>query len=488
MFGIIRAGPNDARGRGARARQARPDWRRRLLRSSAWCIRSSWATIGASASTSRANPSRWVTRQAPDDRGHPLGDDRLEGGHGARATQFVLQAQCPRRIGDEVAQPDHRPLPGRHDGTPIERREAWPFVAVDLPAGRDGAQGRVQVVRTRRRDERLRQLGDAADEVRPPLGIELREHVVEEQERRTAVEFRQEVQLGQLEGQDGGPLLAARGEPGEVPAGQLEGQVVAMRPDQGRAIPDLLVGGLGKASDQRVARRLRRACRGVGDVAQPERARGRLLRRDLRVGGRQRLGEVGQELESLGDDLAAGLDEGGVPVAQLVARRAFLPDGAQQAVALLERARVGRLGVGVPGRARRRELIEGGSAQRRGACHQEHLLGGEDHDPEMVAERRGAPGDAVDADPLAARGPGRPGAHDGQFKRRLHRGDLRRGPGPCPSGSTRRRSRSGGFGPTPAARSPRAGWSCRPRWAPRRAAARPRTWHRARRTRAGHAG
>ena len=89
-----------------------------------------------------------------------------------------------------------------------------------------------------------------------PIRVELAEHVVEQEERRAAVELGQQVELGELERQDRRPLLAARREAGQVAAAELERHVVAVRPDERRAVPDLLLGRLDKAPGQRVAGRL----------------------------------------------------------------------------------------------------------------------------------------------------------------------------------------------------------------------------------------
>jgi len=55
------------------------------------------------------------------------------------------------------------------------------------------------------------------------------------------------------------------------------------------------------------------------------------------VGPGERLGEVREETESLGDDRPARVQERSVPEAQLVAAGLFLPDRAEEAVPLLER-------------------------------------------------------------------------------------------------------------------------------------------------------
>jgi hypothetical protein len=49
------------------------------------------------------------------------------------------------------------------------------------------------------------------------------------------------------------PLLAARRERGQVPPGHHEREVVPVRPDQRRAVPDLLLGRLGEPALERVA-------------------------------------------------------------------------------------------------------------------------------------------------------------------------------------------------------------------------------------------
>ena len=167
---------------------------------------------------------------------HALGDERLERRDRAGEPELVLEPEGAGRIGDEVA--DARigrargvVMPGR-----LGRGRRPPpsgVVGADLPGPwRSATQRRVEVVEGRRRDERLRQLRDAPDEVRAPVRIELAEDVVEQEERRAPVERGQEVELGELEGEDRGPLLAARGEPGQIAAGQVEGEVVAMRPDR----------------------------------------------------------------------------------------------------------------------------------------------------------------------------------------------------------------------------------------------------------------
>ena len=54
-----------------------------------------------------------------------------------------------------------------------------------------------------------------------PIRVELREHVVEEQERWVAILGGEEVELCELEGEDRGPLLPARGEAREIPTAEI---------------------------------------------------------------------------------------------------------------------------------------------------------------------------------------------------------------------------------------------------------------------------
>ena len=97
---------------------------------------------------------------------------------------------------------------------------------------------------------------DAAHEVGAAHRIELAEDVVEQEQWRFALRRGEQVHLGQLEGQDGGALLAARGEGGQGPSVELEDDVVAVRADERGAVPELLVGRLGEPAAQRVGRAL----------------------------------------------------------------------------------------------------------------------------------------------------------------------------------------------------------------------------------------
>ena len=163
------------------------------------------------------------------------------------------------------------------------------------------------------------------------------------------------------------------------------------------------------------------------------------------------------------DDRPARIEERAVPEAQLVARRALLADRPQEAVALLERPAVGREGVGVGGRAGRRELVQHRPTERRRPGDEEHLLRREDDDPQDPRQPGRPTAQLVDPDALAA---GRAvGARRDDRDLDRVRPDRRPRParGPCPSGSARRRRSSGASGPRPAAPSPRAGSSCRPR-------------------------
>ena len=318
------------------------------------------------------------------------------------------------------------------------------------------------------------------------LGVELAEHVVEEQQRRTAVELGQEVELGELEGEDRRALLATRREAGEVPAGQLERQVVAMRPDQRRAVPDLLLGGLGQPPRQRVARRLAGERRGVRHVAQRQAAGRRLVRGDLAVRGRSGAARVSSRRSRAATTRP--------PVSRNVrprtaARRGSPAPPGSRAAGCCAAGASGRTS---PGRRRRPGSVAAarasmrGAAQRRRADDEEHLLGREQDDPQERPRAGGAPADAVDADPLAPAGSVGTGS--------LTMRDLERRPPPTrpstrarsrPSGSAPRRRSSGATGPSRAARSPRAGSSCRRRSGPRSGGRRARRRHRARRIRAG---
>src|SRR2546425_7261381 len=119
------------------------------------------------------------------------------------------------------------------------------------------------------------------DEMGPPGRVQLREHVIEQEERRPPVEPLEEVQLGELQGEDGGPLLTPRREGGEVAALEREGDIVAMRSDERRPVPELLLGRIRETPLEGLARALRPDGRGVREVLQAECAPAGLLRRDL---------------------------------------------------------------------------------------------------------------------------------------------------------------------------------------------------------------
>ena len=216
--GIIRADLRAGRGRagrGRRSRRASPR-RRPAARPSAG---------GAPGRRSARRPRRrWRSPRAGSTRHDPA----AAGTRSATTASNVAIARasrssssspsCAGGVGDEVADAPHRPLrgvvmpgparPATIDGA-VRRRRGPPT------SGRSSTQRRIEVVEGRRRDERLGQLRDPPDEVRPPVRVELAEDVVEQEEGRAAVELGQQVELGQLEREDRRALLAARGEAGE---------------------------------------------------------------------------------------------------------------------------------------------------------------------------------------------------------------------------------------------------------------------------------
>src|SRR5205085_10356723 len=79
-----------------------------------------------------------------------------------------------------------------------------------VPDCRGGDQLRIEIVGRCCRHERLGQLTDPTHEVRAPAGIELRKDIVEQQERRLTECCSEQIQLSELERQDGRALLTAR--------------------------------------------------------------------------------------------------------------------------------------------------------------------------------------------------------------------------------------------------------------------------------------
>ncbi len=121
------------------------------------------------------------------------------------------------------------------------------FFGHHLPGPGSPTQFRVDVGRICSRYQGLGQRGNATDEVAAPCRIQFTEHVVKEQQRGPVVEHREQIELGQLEGEDGGPLLSARSECRQVPTGHVEDEVVPMRTDERAPVPDLFLRGLGEA-------------------------------------------------------------------------------------------------------------------------------------------------------------------------------------------------------------------------------------------------
>ena len=74
-----------------------------------------------------------------------------------------------------------------------------------------------------------------------PVRVELGEDVVEQDDRASGAVGAEQVGLGQLQGQDDRALLAAAGVRRDVAPGELDAQVVSMRPDQADAVPELLL-------------------------------------------------------------------------------------------------------------------------------------------------------------------------------------------------------------------------------------------------------
>ena len=342
---------------------------------------------------------------------HALGDERLEGRHRPRQAQLVLEAEAAGRVGQQVAEPDHRPAaPAGSSGrspAPADRAAA-PVAAsgADLPGRRRSAtQRRVEVVERRRRHERLGQRRDPPDEVRPALRVELREDVVEQEERRPAVERGQEVELGELEGEDRRPLLAARRE-----ARRGRGRRARRRGRRGAA----------RRASSRSRPPSRRSRRGAGR-ARPAATRRGVAGRSSRSASASRAaaassgaisawargerpGEVVEQPQPLGDDRRRRR-RGTSPSQKRSSSRTrlLLADRPEEAVPLLERPAVGREVARRRPASAGRELVERRPAERRRAgdrgASPRARRRPSGAGPTRPAARRG---DAVDPDPLAA--------------------------------------------------------------------------------------
>ena len=242
-----------------------------------------------------------------------------------------------------------------------------------------------------------------------------------------------------------------------------------MRPDERGAVPDLLVGGLGEPAGEGVPRRLAgrapgRSSRSArpGWPRPPRRARSRRApRRAARRGAPAGAAGPRRSAPPASRKVA-------VPEAQLVARGAS-PRGSRAG------ARSAAGGSGRRSRASSRSpgvvaLASWSSAARRspGEPATRSISSGAKTTTRSgpSSERRSA-ADAVDPDPLAPGAAVGAGPDDRDLDGVGAETPLDPREVAFPSGSARRRPWSGASGPRPGARSPRGGWSCRPRSGPR---------------------
>ncbi len=244
-----------------------------------------------------------------------------------------------------------------------------------------------------------------------------------------------------------------------------------MRSDQRRAVPDLLLGRLGQPAGKRGPDRFARAVparssRSEGSARAPPRGR-----------SRDGLPRSGSAIDSSrrsrpATTAAPAVEQGGVPEPQLVPARLLLADRPEQAVALLERPavgrQVGRVGRRAAGGQLSRAPPGAGTASRRSGASPRARTGR----PGACPARLGCPaGHAVDPDPLAltAAALAQEGNLDGRAAAGRAAVDDPLDPGHrrTPADQLGVGRRSGASGPRRAARSPRAGSSCRPRSAPR---------------------
>src|SRR4029077_5810901 len=91
------------------------------------------------------------------------------------------------------------------------------------------------------RDQCLAEAAQAVGQDSPPPGIELREHVVEQEQRREASALRNQLSFGKQERQHGQALLALRSESAQVAVAREDPDVVEMWPNTGRAALEVAV-------------------------------------------------------------------------------------------------------------------------------------------------------------------------------------------------------------------------------------------------------
>ena len=221
------------------------------------CSRSSCPVMASSALTSSCRrPDLEQPRGAGCGR-HELRDEPLPAAHGERQGQLLRRGPAAWRARAAGPRPGASAGAAGSSRGPVRSRRPGvtaPRATCDAATSAGSRSSSVVVV-----TNACGSAADAAHQVRAAVRVQLGEHVVEEQQRRAAVDRREHVQLRELERQDRGPLLAARGEPREVATVELEGEVVAMRPDERGPVPQLLLRGLRQAASQRRLRRPPRA-------------------------------------------------------------------------------------------------------------------------------------------------------------------------------------------------------------------------------------
>ena len=230
-----------------------------------------------------------------DGRRHALGDDRVPGRDGAGEPELVLEPELRAR----------RPAAGRRrapgGGAARASGSPEPIVSASRSQPRRAVRRRRRPTRSCRRE---RSAGSRSSRVvvvtnacgRAAIrrtrcarrsGSSSREHVVEQEQRRPAVEGRQQVELGELEGEDRGPLLAPRGERRQRRArpSRTRGRRGAGRSASCRSRPPSRPSpraAVARASRDGLAGELR----GVRRVGQLQAARRGLVGRDLARGRR----------------------------------------------------------------------------------------------------------------------------------------------------------------------------------------------------------
>ena len=188
------------------------------------------------ATCGRARTPRWRTR-SPRAASRPCARRR------GQALRETASPTASRPGGRDLRERESGAVPAARELALDRLADPLHHAARTSPSDTSQRLGRLrrQRSRRRRRDHRLAAFRDDLAQRLSPLGVELREHVVEEDERPDAASLDERVGLRQDESEDGDPLLPLRAVATKLAAACEERDLVEVRPEPGDAPLEVLL-------------------------------------------------------------------------------------------------------------------------------------------------------------------------------------------------------------------------------------------------------